>query len=230
MSQNAANLSIPPLEAGDHLTLAEFERRYHLHSEVKKAELIEGIVYMPSPVRYGQHSRPHSDLMTWLGVYRAETPGVFCADNTTLRLDEESEVQPDALLRIASKLGGRSQITEDDYLKGSPELIAEIAASSAAYDLHKKRQLYARNGVQEYLAIQVYEKRIDWFRLTENGYQGLLPNDQGILSSEIFPGLWLLPAAFWDDLKRLLEVLQAGIASQDHKAFVAKLQIRALQQ
>lgn len=228
MNQPAANFSIPPLEPGDHLTVAEFERRYHLHPEVKKAELIEGIVYMPSPVRYAQHGRPHSDLLTWLGVYRAATPAVVSADNTTLRLDEKNEVQPDALLRIETQLGGRSQITEDDYLAGSPELIAEVAASSAAYDLHKKHQLYARSGVQEYLAIQVYEKRIDWFYLTENGYQTLCPNEQGILTSQIFPGLWLLPSAFWDDLTMLLNVLQKGIASQAHGAFVAMLQSHTL--
>lgn len=228
MNQHAADLSIPPLEAGDCLTLAEFERRYHLHPEVKKAELIEGIVYMPSPVRYAQHGRPHSDLLTWLGVYRAATPGVASADNTTLRLDEQNEVQPDALLRIETELGGRSYITEDDYLQGSPEFIAEVAASSAAYDLHKKRQLYARSGVQEYLVIQVYEKRIDWFHLTEKGYQPLLPNEQGILPSQVFPGLRLLPWAFWNDPKRLLSVLQEGITSQAHKAFVAKLRTYAL--
>jgi Uma2 family endonuclease len=223
MSQPATDFSIPPLEPGDHLTVAEFERRYHLHPKIKKAELIEGIVYMPSPVRYAQHGRPHSDLLTWLGVYRAATPGVVSADNTTLRLDEKNEVQPDALLRIETELGGRSHITEDDYLAGSPELIAEVAASGAAYDLHKKRQLYARNGVQEYLAIQVYEKRIDWFCLTKNGYQPLLPNEQGVLASQVFPGLWLLPSAFWDDLKMLLNVVQQGIASQAHGAFVATL-------
>lgn len=228
MSQHAAHFSIPPLEAGDHLTLAEFERRYHLHPEIKKAELIDGIVYMPSPVRFAQHGRPHSELITWLGFYRAATPGVVAADNTTVRLDEENEVQPDALLRIESQLGGRSDITEDDYLTGSPELIAEIAASSAAYDLHKKRQIYARCGIQEYLVIQVYEKRIDWFYLEEKNYQPLLPDERGVLASRVFSGLWLFPSVFWRDLKTLLKLLQQGIASQAHGAFVAELKTRSL--
>ena len=41
-----------PLENGDRLTRAEFERRYAAMPRLKKAELIEGIVYVPSPVRY----------------------------------------------------------------------------------------------------------------------------------------------------------------------------------
>ena len=230
MSQHVIPLSTPPLEAGDHLSLVEFERRYQLHPEIKKAELVEGVVYVPSPVRFERHGRPHSDLMTWLGVYRAATPGVLSADNTTVRLDRENEVQPDALLRLETTLGGRSRITADDYVEGPPELIAEIAASSVAYDLHEKRRVYARTGVQEYLAIQVYEKRIDWLRLGEDGYRPVIPNAQGVLASEVFPGLQLLPAAFWaSDLQTLLTVLQEGLASQDHANFVANLQALASQ-
>ena len=41
---------ILPLEHGDHLTREEFERRYEAMPHVRKAELIEGVVYMPSPV------------------------------------------------------------------------------------------------------------------------------------------------------------------------------------
>ena len=230
MNQHATHLPTPPLDAGDHLSLAEFERRYQLHPEIKKAELVEGVVYMPSPVRFEHHGRPHSDLMTWLGVYRASTPGVLSADNTTVKLDRENEVQPDALLRLEAAFGGHSRITADDYVEGPPELIAEIAASSVAYDLHEKRRVYARTGVQEYLAIQIYEKRIDWLRLGEEGYRPLITDAQGILASEIFPGLRLLPAAFWaSDLQTLLTVLQEGLASKEHAAFVANLRSLASQ-
>ena len=216
----------PPLNAGDRLSRAEFERRYQAHPEIKKAELIEGVVHMPTPVRFEQHGRPHFNIITWLGVYCAGTPGISAGgDNATIRLDFENEVQPDALLRLEPKHGGRSHVTEDDYLQGPPELIVEIAASSVAYDLHVKRRVYARNGVQEYLAVQMYEQQVDWFVLREGVYETLTPDTDGVLRSEVFPGLWLQPAAIWSgDLAAMLAVLQEGLASPEHAAFLARLQ------
>jgi Uma2 family endonuclease len=218
--------SPPPLNSGDHLSRAEFERRYQAHPEIKKAELIEGFVYVPPPVRFEQHGRPHFNIITWLGLYCASTPGVSGADNATTRLDLENEPQPDVLLRLDPALGGRSQITPDGYLEGPPELIVEIAASSVAYDLHEKRRAYARNGVQEYLAIQVYEQRVDWFALREGVFQTLTPDSQGVLRSEVFPGLWLQPAALWSNqLATLLSTLQEGLASPEQAAFTERLRV-----
>jgi Uma2 family endonuclease len=215
----------PPLQAGDRLSRAEFEQRYHARPEIKKAELVEGVVYVVSPVRFKQHGNPHFNIITWLGTYCAATPGILAGgDNATVRLDFENEVQPDALLRLEPAHGGQSRVTEDDYLEGPPELIVEIAASSAAYDLHDKRRVYARDGVQEYLALQVYEQRADWFVLREGVYETLTPDDGGVLSSQVFPGLWLQPAAFWSgDLAAMLEVLREGLASPEHAAFAAHL-------
>lgn len=214
---------IPPLHSGDRLSRAEFERRYTADPDVKQAELIEGVVYVASPVRFAQHGRPHSDIITWLGVYRAATPGVTGADNATVRLDFENDVQPDALLRLEPQHGGRSRVTEDDYIEGSPELLVEVAASSAAYDLHDKRRAYARNGVQEYLVVQIYEQRVDWFVLREGVYVPLAATADGILCSNLFPGLWFDPAAFWrGDLAALLATVQRGTATPEHAAFVAR--------
>jgi len=183
------------------------------------------VVYMASPVRIEQHSRPHYDVVTWSGVYRAATPGVHGGDNGTLRLGLDTEPQPDVFLRLEPEQGGRSWITEDDYLEGAPELIVEIAASSAAYDLHDKKDAYQRSGVQEYIAVQVYEQRVDWFVLREGAYEALTPDEAGVLRSEVLPGLWLQPAALWaSDLAGLLGVLQEGLASPEHAAFVARLQ------
>lgn len=221
------SLDRPPLNAGDRLSRAEFERRYHEHPEIKKAELVEGIVYMPSPARFAQHSQPHADIVTWLGLYRSATPGVLVGDNATLRLDYENVVQPDVLVRLEPKSGGRSSVTNDDYLAGPPELVVEIAASSVAYDLGVKRRVYARSGVQEYLAAQAYEQRVDWFVLREGVYETLEPGLDGILRSEVFPGLWLPVDALWTgDLAGMLAVLQQGLASTEHAAFVAQLQER----
>ncbi len=217
----------PPLWAGDRLTRAEFERRYQAHPEIKKAELIDGVVYMPSPTHFFRHSLPHSHIIGWLTLYAAHTPGVMVGDNATVRLDNENEVQPDALLRLDERLGGRSRVSEDDFLEGPPELVVEIAASSAAYDLHVKRRLYARVGVLEYVALQMYERRLDWFVLREGAYETLAPDTDGILRSPTFPGLWLDPQALLDgDMKRVLDVLQEGLRSPEHAAFVRNLEKR----
>ncbi len=221
----------PPLNMGDRLSRAEFERRYEAHSEIKKAELVEGVMYMPSPVHFEKHSRIHAEIITWLGMYAAATAGVSVADNATVRLDLENEVQPDALLRLDESRAGHSHITEDDYIQGPPELIVEIAASSAAYDLHDKKRVYQRSGVQEYLAIQMYEKRADWFVLREGIYQTLTSDKVGVVRSEVFPGLWLKAEALFKSdpaagsgpvLAELLAVLQGGLASPEHAAFVGK--------
>ncbi len=142
---------IPPLENGDRLSRPEFERRYNAMPNLKKAELIEGIVYMPSPVRFSQHGRPHSHLMGWLVLYEAGTPGVQAGDNSTVRLDVDNEPQPDASLLIDPERGGQTRLSKDGYIEGAPELVAEVASSRASYDLHDKQNIYRRNGVREYV-------------------------------------------------------------------------------
>src|SRR5947209_3493330 len=136
---------IPPLEPGDRLSRAEFERRYDAMPNLRKAELIEGVVYMPSPVRLRRHGLPCRYLSCWLGVYQASTPGVLGADNATTRLPLDNVPQPDAMLFIDPQCGGQVQISDDDYVTGGPEWVGEVAASSASFDLHTKLPVYERN-------------------------------------------------------------------------------------
>jgi Uma2 family endonuclease len=190
--------------------------------QLKKAELIEGIVYMASPLRAKAHSSPHGDIMGWLWTYKAATPGIDLYDNPTLRLDADNEPQPDAVLRIAT--GGQSRISPDDYIEGAPELIVEIAASSASYDLHDKLRVYRRNGVQEYIVWRTYSQQIDWFYLEDGQYKPQSPDATGILRSQQFPGLWLAaPALLAGHLAEVLQTLQQGIATPDHQTFVETL-------
>ncbi|WNZ25308.1 Uma2 family endonuclease [Leptolyngbya sp. NK1-12] len=215
-------VKLPPLENGDRLSRAEFERRYAAMPRLKKAELIEGVVYVSSPVRV-IHSQPHADFMTWLGLYRAATPGVACYDNPTVRLDADNEPQPDAVLRLEQ--GGTSSISDDGYLEGVPELVVEIAASSASYDLHDKLRAYRRNGVQEYAVWRTYNPQIDWFYLEAGEYRTLQADSDGVLRSQQFPGLWLAgDRLLSNDLATVLAVLQQGTATPEHQAFVAALQ------
>lgn len=214
----------PQLENGQLLSRAEFERRYHAMPRLKKAELIEGEVYMGSPVRVHLHGAPHGMLVTIAGVYAASTSQVQMADNATVRLDADNEPQPDVLLRIAPQAGGRSRDTEDDYLEGPPELVIEVAGSSASVDLHKKKHAYQRSGVQEYLVWQVENGRIDWWQLVEGEYQPLGPID-GVLRSRVFPGLWIDPDALVSgDFAKALAAVNAGVASTEHAEFASKLE------
>jgi len=132
-SSSPQRQSVPPLENGDRLTRAEFERRYEAMPSVQKAELIEGIVHMPSPVRTRRHGRPHVILSNWLGHYIAKTPGLEeFGDNSTIRLDVDNEPQPDLYLNLPKHVGGQAELDEDDYLLGAPTLACEIAASSVS--------------------------------------------------------------------------------------------------
>ncbi len=221
LQQPAYSMPFPPLESGDRLTRAEFERRYEATPEKFKAELIEGVVYVASPVRVF-HGTPHAALVGWLAAYWAATPGVSAADNTTIRLDLDNEPQPDALLRI--EVGGTSTVSEDGYVEGAPELVAEIATSSASIDLGAKQNAYRRNRVQEYLVWQTFENRFSWFRLQAEAFVLVAPDADGMIRSTVFPGLWLNVSALLEG--RMMEVLngmQAGIADPAHQAFVQEL-------
>jgi len=216
---------IPPLENGDRLSRPEFERRYSADPRIKKAELIEGTVYVASPLRFEPHAEPHSNLNGWLTIYKAFTPGLRLGDTPTLRLDLDNELQPDLVLFLEQRAGGRVVISADGYLEGAPELIVEVAASRAAIDSGTKKRAYRRNGVQEYIIWQSFEKRVDWFQVVDGEYQLLLPDEVGIIRSQVFPGLWLNVAALLSgDMIAVIETVQAGIQSPKHQAFVESLQ------
>lgn len=222
-----ATARIPELVNGDRLTRCEFERRYAATPEIKKAELIEGVVYTPSPVRLTGHAKPHSAILGVLLVYAAHTPGVSVADNATVRLDLDNEPQPDVSLWIDEEAGGQSRVGDDDYLEGAPELIVEVAASSASIDMHAKRDVYRRSGVREYIVWRTHEKRIDWSELSDGEYRPLPHDHAGVLRSRIFPGLRLAVSALLEgDLAGALAELDAGLQSPEHHAFVARLAAR----
>lgn len=200
---------LPPLENGDRLTRTEFEQRYSLMPHVKKAELIKGIVYMASPVHYKSHGQPHAQIMGWLALYCAARPYIGLADNATVRLDKDTEVQPDALLRLSSENGGLSRVTENDYIEGPPELIVEIAATSATYDLHDKKKAYEKAGVQEYIVWRIYDWCVDWFYLEAGQFAEFKPDEKGIVQSRVFPGLDLnVSALLKGDMTEVLKEIR----------------------
>ena len=215
---------IPPLQNGDRLSADEFERRFDATPGLQKAELIDGVVYMPPPVSDEYHSEPQFDVVGWLAQYRAATPGIAGSDNGTLRLDPKNRPQPDVALRVLPEHGGRVTRDADGYLVAAPEFIFEVSASSASYDLNVKFELYRRHGVREYVVWRVYETALDWFMLRDGIYARQAPGADGVLRSEMFPGLWLDAAALLrGDLSAVMRVQQMGLASPEHAAFVARL-------
>ena len=216
---------VPPLQNGDRLSRPEFERRFDATPRLKKAELLEGIVYMsPPPISHSHHSAPHADLLWWLGTYRVATPGVLGGDNGSLRLDLENEPQPDTYLMIAPDRGGQAKIDEEEFVAGAPEFVGEVAASSVSYDLHVKLRVYRHHGVREYLVWRTLDGEIDWFVLRDGDYHRLAPDAAGAYRSEVLPGLWLdAPALLRGDLAAVLQRLQQGLASPEHADFVTKL-------
>ncbi|OUL18077.1 Uma2 family endonuclease [Nostoc sp. 106C] len=217
--------TIPLLENGDNLTRYEFERRYNAMPNLKKAELIEGIVYiMAAALRFRSHGQPHGWILTWLGTYEAATLGVALGVEPTVRLDLDNVPQPDAILLIDKEAGGQTQLSDDDYIEGAPELVVEIAASSVAIDLHGKKQAYRRNGVKEYIVWQVLDQKLTWFYLEEGEYLELASDSNGIVRSRVFPGLWLAVVELLaGNMQLVLNVLQTGLQSPEHAVFVQKL-------
>ncbi|MGI8970752.1 MAG: Uma2 family endonuclease [Dehalococcoidia bacterium] len=179
------------LESGDRLSRQEFHRRFCLHPELKKAELVEGVVYVPSPARFTQHAEPQRSIVLWLRIYAIRHPGTTCGFEATIYLDEKNEVQPDAFLLFRDPPPGGARVRDYGYIEGAPPLIVEVAASSASYDLHDKLQAYQRAGVVEYLVWRVYDQAIDWFRLQDGAYLRVEPDEGDIIESHTFPGLRL---------------------------------------
>ncbi len=200
----------PALESGDHLTGEEFDRRYSCRSDIKKAELIDGVVYVASPVWIYDHGDAHGLLMGFLSEYRRCHAGVAIGDNTSVRFADGSRVQPDAFLRCTARAGGRSRAPKENYVEGPPELCAEIAASSASYDLHEKKDLYRRNGVQEYIVWRTEDEAIDWWELRDGQYVPITAGADGLTHSHVFPGLAI-------DLPALIRAAKAA-AEEDAEA------------
>jgi Uma2 family endonuclease len=209
------------LSSGDRMWQAEFHRRYEQYPDDVKFELVNGMVFMASPQRL-PHCTCEVQLSTLLGLYSSATPGVQPAHNQTVILGEASEPQPDFLLRVLPEYGGRTK-TDDDYVCGGPELVIEVAHSTAAIDLHDKKDDYQRHGVSEYLVVCLEEPRLYWFDLA-GGRSRNAPAD-GILRSKTFPGLWIdTRALFRGDLKRLMRVIKQGLSSPEHARFVRRLE------
>jgi Uma2 family endonuclease len=198
--------TLPPIENGDRMTQAEFHRLYEQRPDLHGIELIEGVVHLPSPIRFDQHSEPQSDVIAWLKLYAAERPELRAGGSATLILDRDNEVEPDAILMRRSEAGGQAHTNEQGYLVGAPELVVEVSASTRSIDLGTKQRVYRRNGVREYIVWSTHDGVLNWFALEDGDYVPLVPDERGVIESRVFPGLRLnVPALLAGDIKTVLD-------------------------
>ncbi|MEX0782080.1 MAG: Uma2 family endonuclease [Dehalococcoidia bacterium] len=200
--------SLVPLENGASFSSTqEFMEAYERTEASMKAELVEGIVYIrerPDAI----HGEASAALAGWLGQHVVDRPHLRPSLNATVLLDERNVVQPDLHMRVLSSSRNRRA---GPYLEGPPELVGEVAFSSASIDLHQKLETYRTHGVLEYIVWRVYDDAIDWFWLNEGAYERLQPDRRGVVESRVFPGLRLaIPAMLKGDLKAVLAELQRG--------------------
>jgi Uma2 family endonuclease len=203
------------------MTQEEFHFAYEQMPERYRAELLGGIVFEPSPLGL-PHGKTHTRLNTLFDTYSALTPGTEVADNATVMLGKEDEVQPDIILRVLPRHGGRSKTTKDSYVKGAPELVAEVAHSSRAIDLHFKKERYALAGVLEYIVVCLDPEQIYWFDLP--GKRTLTADRDGVFRSEVFPGLWVHGQSVLQlHYQGAMDTLNQGLRTPEHEEFVARL-------
>jgi Uma2 family endonuclease len=209
--------------AGEHLDQPTFHERYKAMPPETRAELVGGVVYMPSPMRL-DHGRESYFVAGWFDRYQRFTPGVEGTDGATVKLDPKGEPQPDLFLFILPEFGGQSGVDSEGYFTGAPELIVEVARSTRHYDLKQKKADYERAGVCEYVVVELDPNRVHWFIRSGKRFKKMRPGPDGIYRSKIFPGLWLDPESIFSrDRVRRDEVLEQGVQSPEHAAFAAKL-------
>jgi Uma2 family endonuclease len=192
--------------------------------ELKRAELLAGVVFLTPPVEHS-HSCLHGEMSAWLWLYQESTSGCDSGIKCTWRMGPKDVPQPDVFLRILPEFGGQSRV-EGDYATGAPELIVEVSWSSVSRDLGVKLDLYCRAGVREYLTVLLEAQEGVWRRLSRGRYREIAPDDDGLLRSRVFPGLWLDSAALWNPKRSLRTALEQGTRSPEHSAFVRRLSAR----
>jgi Uma2 family endonuclease len=188
------------------MTRQEFHAAYANYEGLARVELIEGVVYLPSPISLAGHARPQSLVLFWLNAFAAAQPAVEAVGPASVLLDDQNEPEPDAMLLRTTP----GWLNEEGFLVKIPELAVEIANSSRSRDLHQKLRAYERNGIAEYVVWRVSDGEIDWFELREGRYVKRAADASGMIESREFPGLVMdVPAMLAMDRAKVLAALKA---------------------
>jgi Uma2 family endonuclease len=210
------------LVEGQRLDQPTFHAIYQAMPPGTRAELIDGVVYIPSPVGL-EHGEAQVHVIAWLAHYVENTPGVRALDNATTVLGTKGEPQPDGLLRILPEYGGRTW-NQGGFVHGAPEFVIEISKATRSVDLGPKLADYERAGVIEYVVGAIDPDEIYWFSHDHGALVQQSTADDGLYRSRTFPGLWLDPVALLaGDTRRLRAIVDQGCATPEHAAFVARL-------
>jgi Uma2 family endonuclease len=226
MPDHTTRIAAPdPLVEGQRLDQPTFHSLYTAMPPGTRAELIDGVVYMPSPVGRA-HGRAHVPVIIWLGHYAENTPGLEVLDNATTILGWKSEPQPDALLRILPEYGGQTR-EEEGFIAGPPELVVEVSKATRLVDLGPKLRDYERGGILEYVVRTIEPDEIYWYGREQGALVQRPVDEDGLYRSTVFPGLWLDPAALLiGDTRQLRAVVGMGCTTPEHSAFLALLASR----
>jgi Uma2 family endonuclease len=221
---NLGSLPGSNFDSGYRLSKEEFIRRYEARKDIRRAELLNGIVFiMASPVSRS-HSQGHLSAAHLITNYVEATPLVIGDIDATLLLHGDNAVQPDGLLRVDPRAGGKATLTEKEYIKGPPELVIEISVSTESYDLTFKKDIYLEAGIAEYVVWQALDAKLHWFKRRGDAYEDLKVGDDGIVKSAAMPGFWVDVGAFVrGDLAALKVAMSKGLASPEHASFVVEL-------
>ena len=215
-----------PFDNGDEMDQPTFHALYEKAPEGFRAELIDGVVYFKMPTLQN-HGRPHAKVITWLSNYSAETPSTDVSDAPTLKLGLKSEPEPDGCLYLLPEVGGACRVDDEGYLSGPPELVVEVANTTMAIDLGRKKRDYEQSGVKEYVVVLPVEKSIIWYYRRKDRFVELQPTSDGYLKSHCFPGLWLNAGLFFSNgAAAVLRMVRFGLSSPEHAVFVEALNAR----
>jgi Uma2 family endonuclease len=220
--QTTTSGSPQSLVEGERLDQPTFHALYEAMPPGTRAELIDGVDYMPSPASI-EHGEAQVPVIVWLSYYAENTPGVRAMDNVTTILGWKSEPQPDGVLRILPDFGGCKWDVEG-FVHGAPELVAEVAKATRYVDLGPKLSDYERGGIQEYVVRAIDPDQIYWFGQEDGALKKRRLDDDGLYRSVVFPGLWLDPVALVEgNTRRLRAIIELGCATAEHAEFAARL-------
>ena len=227
--------AVAELRTGACLSQPVFHAVYERTPPGFKAELVEGVVFMASPLSR-RHGTRHVKFGSILSLYEDATPGVEAADNTSVVCTGLAESQPDLYMRVRRDHGGRSRTfsqvegvrvesdDDGDHLTTGPEFVLEVAKSSLTLDLNGKRRDYRAGGVEEYVVADIQNRRLVWFHFAAGTDAAAPVPEDGVVRSRSLPGLWLDgPALFRGDGLTARKTLDAGLATPEHAVFIERL-------
>jgi len=219
----ADGIAVRPLQGGERMRRNEFERRFDATPGLKRAELVEGTVWIPPQMGEVRYGSARMALIGLIGSYCAATPGVSGGAHGHIRLDAVNMPQPDVSVHLGKAYGGQSRIDADGYLEGAPEFVADVVRQRAEWPTGRVEAL-RRNGVREFAVWRVDDCLIDWFVVRDGKQERLEMGADGVYRSRVLPGLWVDPVALLtDERARAMAVMRQGIASPEQGEFIERL-------